>query len=78
MIWQRREEARREQMAMRWVKAAEIWRDVGDHANAEACLAIQEANDKGDRFRARVTQLLEAATLKAYAQANEEIYGDHS
>jgi len=75
MIWERREEARREQMAMHWRKAAVIWRDIGDHANAEACEAIQDACDKGDRFRARVTELIGEATVKAYAQANKEIYG---
>ena len=75
MTWQKREEAMREQMAMNWFKAAKIWREIGDHKNAEACEAIRDACDKGDRFRARVTQLIEDATLKAYAQANEEIYG---
>lgn len=75
MMWQKREEALREQRASNWTKAAELWREAGEPSHAEACEAIKEACDKGDRFRERVTQLMEDATLKAYAQANKEIYG---
>ncbi len=76
MNWQKRDEARREQMALNWFKAAELWREIGEHGNAEACMVIKEACDKGDRFRARVEELMGQATLEVYAQANKEIYGE--
>jgi len=76
MNWEKRDEARREQMALNWFKAAKLWRELGEHKNAEACETIRDACDKGDRFRARVDELMREATLKVYARANKEIYDE--
>ena len=73
--WEKREAALCAVRAMRWELAAKLWREIGHITDAEACEGIIAATTKGDRFRARVSELMEEAQEKAYRQADEEIYG---
>lgn len=69
--------ARRCEQDNDWRGAAKIWRELGEHKHAEACELILESNEKGDRWRLRVKQLMATAQEEAYRQATFEIYGPH-
>jgi len=72
--------ARDFERAMRWEEAANAWDAQGSHVHAAACRRIATANEKGDRFRARVKELQAEGFVYwiALIQANKEIYGGQS
>jgi hypothetical protein len=68
--------ARSAEARMDWPEAVRAWRAIGQHSRAAACEAIIAANERADRFRARVAvlQCQGVGYWDALSQADREIY----
>lgn len=42
---------KRMEVLSEWRTAAEYWKKIGYHSDADACLMIAEATEQGDRYR---------------------------